>query len=269
MRETTLLIATLILLLFSGCNGEKDTFSFRKTEYKYIEFVREDATCEKHCIEEYIIHSNGVTLIKKHFRGRMPEIIIGTIPLNKAEALIQATGNLIRDEGNEGIECTECRIYHIFYGDKEKTNAYTVNMTDAPDKIKDLEEEIRENVEEINEMESFFVHFIYKKPGEYAVDYHFYPEGTVLYEEFGQGNGELIKSAIYTISPEDVDFMRKETTDDFFNSKTSLENCITVGLEWGYLEIEKEDKYRLIYTCGTGNSTADALFNKLMEKTRK
>ena len=64
---------------------------------------------------------------------------------------------------------------------------------------------------------------------------------TVLYEEFGQKNGELITSAIYTIRQEDVDFMRESTTEDFFNSKTSLENCIEKGLEWGYLEIKKED----------------------------
>jgi len=79
-------------------------------------------------------------------------------------------------------------------------------------------------------------------------------------------NGELVSSAIYTINQEDVNFLRDSVTDDYFSSTNNLKNCLDKDLEWGALAIKKGNKYNLVYTCGGSSSTADRLFDELLER---
>ncbi len=263
-------IALILVILASACMDTGDTFNFRKTDMRYYEFVYEDLTCETICFEEYIVHSNGLVLIKKETRAEgitKTGIDTGTIDKTRAEELIQKTENLVGAINTGGVDCRECQIYHIFYGDPEKTASLTGYAEDAPEPIKEIGEETRLALKNIKPIDPYFMHFIYKKPGNNSIDYHIYPDGTVLKEEFGQKNGELIKSAIYTLSQRDIEHMIESTTVEYFTSEDNLLNCNKNGLEWGYLEIKKDSDYRLVYTCGTGNSAADRLFNEMLRKT--
>jgi hypothetical protein len=265
-------LATILFLMIalSACMGPEDTFDFRETDMRYYELVHEDATCRETCLTEYIIYSNGLVFLKKETmenEARETEIELGTIGGDRAEDLIQKTEEFIGDSNTRGVDCRECRLYHVFYGGRGETRSVTEYIEDAPGYIKELESETQDAVEDLNPEDSFFLHLIFKKPGQYAVDYHFNPDGTVLREEFGQRNGELISSQIYSLDPEEVRKLRDSITGEYFTSNSSLENCHINNLEWGYLEIKKDSDYRLVYTCGTGYSAADMLFKELFEKT--
>jgi len=264
---TTILLITVAI---SGCTTQKDTFDFKETDMKYYEFVYEDTECKDECLTEYIVHSNGLVFPKKETNtGGMinTEIYIGIIDKKKAETLIERTKTDIGNTNTEGIDCDSCQLYHIFYGEKEITRSFTTRTENAPGFFKDIEENTSQELKTQTPLEPFFIHLIFKKPKENAIDYHFFPDGTVLKEQFGERNGELLSSAIYTISQKDMDAMKQSTTNDIFASSDNLDRCDKNNLEWGYIEIQKGTSYKLIYTCGTGNSRADKLFSELLKKT--
>jgi hypothetical protein len=257
MMKGILAVALILVVLAVGCTEHGEKFDFKETDLSYIEFVRE----EPESFEEYIIHSNGLVLEKKAERIR-----IGHIDGKRAVEIIERAGDGMKDT-TEGIDCEECGIYHVFYGSPRETLAYTVRMDEAPQYVLELEEETKKVADELVRGEAFYVHFVYKRTGEYVTDYHFYPDGTTLLEEFGPRNGELKNSRIYRLEREVMERIKREIPDEYFTSENDLMGCNSRDLEWGYLEIQKDGRYGTVYTCGTGNTAADELFNEFLEKT--
>lgn len=220
----------------------KDEFEFKETDISYYEFVYEDFGCKNDCFIEYIVHSNGVVFTKKETmadKGRKTEINLGTIDKNKAEDLINYTKKIIENLGTKNVNCADCRFYHIFYGSPRETKAFTTYFENAPEFIAEINAVTESALKEIRPLESFFVHFVFQPVEGNSIDYHFYPEGTVLKEEFGKKNGELLFSAIYFLDLQEINNLKKIVTDDYFISLDNLNDCNAANLLWGYLEIKK------------------------------
>jgi len=264
------MVLVLMALMVSSCTSDKKILEFHKTEMGYLEFVYEDTSCDSDCMREYIVMSNGAVLekIEKEIgRENGTEIIIGSIDVNKADELIKAAEGITVNFSNNGLDCEGCRLYHLFYGSKKKTTSFTTLVSDAPEFMEKFEEKIKLVLESQESKEQFFIHFVFKKPQNNIVDYHFFSDGIVLKEEFGSKNGELALSEILMINKREIDDIKGLIKEGAYNSKDNIKNCLKKGIEWGYIEIKNEDKYGSIYTCGEGTSEADKLFLELIEKT--
>ena len=114
--------------------------------------------------------------------------------------------------------------------------------------------------------EQFFVQFVYTKLGQNSVDYHFFSDGSVLREEFIGDDLVLGPVSVFEIEKSELDSLKKKFDSEFFDSKSSLDNCPLNGLAHGYLEVMNNDKYNFSWTCGTLDSRVDIVFNELMEE---
>ncbi|MBU0758687.1 MAG: hypothetical protein KKG59_02510 [Nanoarchaeota archaeon] len=242
-----------------------ERFDFQETDLKYFEFVHENPSCEIYCDIEYIVVSNGMTLTKtKDFVGR--EIIIGKIDPVDAEKLVRQTETQLGDLSNGGIDCRDCNINHIFYGDKSKTQAFTTYVDEAPEFIQNIHTDTERVLQSQQIPDQFFMNLVFKKNNEFAKDYHFFPDGTVLIEEFGELNGNLISSEIVKIDKSDMDTIRLSIEDGFFTSEDDSDTCWKKKLDYGYIQVLDKDKHNFVFICGIGDSSADRLFNKLVSK---
>ncbi|HIE33517.1 MAG TPA: hypothetical protein EYP86_00045 [Candidatus Altiarchaeales archaeon] len=144
-------------------NNSKNIFNFKETDLKYYELVHEDPLCETTCMNEYIVHSNGLVFIKRVHKGNCVDIEIGTINETMAISLIERAESIISDRKTGGINCTDCGVYHIFHGDSEKTTELTIYLRDAPISVMELENDTSNALNDLKPIEQFFVQFIYKK----------------------------------------------------------------------------------------------------------
>jgi hypothetical protein len=257
-------IGLVALILTVSCRSRDGPYEFTPTDLSYFEFVNEDGLSGD--MREYIVISNGVALSKiKH--GSSANVTLGQIPLEKTETLMSSVRQRRDSLAGGGIACKGCELYHLFYGDAAGTNALSVRSADAPGWLPEIEVETAAASRGTELAQQFFVHFIYSESGEDAVDYHIFSDGTVLREEFGDANGDLLASTITKIGQADIADLASMVDDSFFSSISSLKGCQPIGLDYGYLEIHKSYQYGLIYTCGTESSKADAIFNHLMTKT--
>lgn len=270
-----LLIVSIFFLFLVSTRKEPPiivakTFELKSVDASYYEFVDEDTNCKDICYTEYVVLSNGMAFAKKEIKldgEKKAEVSLGLMDKDKAGDLIRQARDLMGGSSSTGINCTDCRLYHLFYGDKSETRAFTSRVENAPRFMFRVQEMTIPAFADIRLLDPFFVHFIFGTQGGNAVDYHFYPEGTVLREEFGRNNGELIASKIYTLNPDGLEILKDLVTDDYFRSEDSdLKDCGREGLEWGYLEIQKGADYKTVYTCGSGASGADKIFNELLNK---
>lgn len=251
---------------------KNEALDFRKTNLSYYEFVYEDLSCEgKSCLtEEYIVFSNGLVFEKNEAQSdekEKAEIRIGTIEKNEAEKLIGYAKNIPDGLNAGGIDCNDCQLFHVFYGDQIQTKAITKRVEDAPESMRKIKEMTEKALEKLESSNPSFVHLVFEPKGESAIDYHFYPDGTVLKEYFGVNNGDLLSSAIYSLNSEETAELTGMIKEDYFKSTDNMEECVKTDLSWGYLEVKKGDAYRTVFTCGTGQSGADKLFKELLNKT--
>lgn len=266
------LISGLFTLMFivSSCKPQKDVIRFQNTSMSYFEFVYEDASCSMDCSREHLVISNGITFTRTETAlGSKKNVMIsiGEIDAKNAALIIGEAEKITINHAAKDIICKDCRAYHLFYGDKGKTKSFSTLAYDAPDFIQRFEKTVQSALQNEKKLEPFFIHFIFEKTNKEAVDYHFYFDGTVIKEEFGPGNGDLISSAIYKINDFEIKKLRQLVTKGFYSSAENLENCRKNNIDWGYLEIKDKDDYGLVFTCGTGESEADKLFLDLLKKT--
>jgi hypothetical protein len=261
----------IIVMLLPSCGKKGDLLKFQGTDLEYYEFVYEDTTCNTDCFREYIVISNGFTLTKieaKRDGQKTTEVSLGTIDTNAAEEVIGYTESIMAGYKTNGIMCSECRLYHVFYGDNRITRVFSDYGDNTPESIKGIEKQTQLALKDIKESEPFFLHLVFKKVNKDSIDYHFFGDGTVLKEVFGINNGELKSHMIYRIDGSELRMLKDSVNDNFFiPSSNNLHDCEKNDLEWGYIEIKDKENYGLSFTCGTGNSAADTIFLDLFKKT--
>ena len=265
---TMLSLLLLCSTILASCtpNNPSNRFNFKETRISYYEFVHENPACLEYCSAEYIVFSNNLIFSKIKDRNG-EELMIGHIPESEAKVLLELATQAIGNRNNDGTDCTTCDLYHLFYGDSRRTQAFTILRKDSPAFIEQLKEATENALENQQKPEQFFLQLVYTKKDEDSIDYHFFIDGTVLYEVFGKRNGELKSSAVYTITDQEVQDLRDLIGPGVYSSEDNLMDCPKIGFDYGYLFIKDEDEEDIIWTCGTGQSPADMLFNTLFEKT--
>jgi|WetSurMetagenome_2_1015567.scaffolds.fasta_scaffold13451_6 hypothetical protein len=256
-RITPLLF--FVLLLPCCSSPQSDRFSMHPEDMRFFEYVSESPAS----FREYLTLTNGATLVKIH-NGRDVQIKVGAISRGIASNLIEK-GLVLIKENNKGIECSGCSLVHLFYAGKE-TKAYTVVAENASSNIKDLEGVFSGSLENMSEPDRFYVHFLFQRQGGDIIDYHFFPDGTVIKSVFGSANGELKEARFYSIGKNDHNEIRSRASEEVLSSWDDMLGCVASGLMWGTVEVYRDGKYALINTCGTGESAADKLFSFLMKR---
>jgi len=252
------LVCLAVILVLSGCSNNQGTGN-------YYEVVHERANCDPYCSLEYLLVSNGYILKKEsHSRGSVQhDITIVKISSSKAEQAIASTHNLITEHKTE--RCVNCNEFTFFTLKEGQPFMHVTSEENSPDEMKTIFETTKELFEEGTEAESFFVQFVYKKIAQNSIDYHLFPNGTIVKLEFIGNSYDLGAAEVYDLETEQIEEIRNLIQPEYFSSESSLHECLTKGLEYGYLEIQKDDQYHFVWTCGTENSEADKLFNDLFE----
>ena len=135
----------------------------------------------------------------------------------------------------------------------------------TPNEVKQILENSKELFKTGVRQEDFFIQLVYKKLGQKTIDYHLFPNGSILYEEFDDGIN-LTSARVYTIGEEKLKRIKNLVKPNFFESESSIVNCYTIGFDYGYLEVKSGSLYNFAWTCGTEDSDADELFNELRKE---
>lgn len=229
-------------------------------DMRFFEYVSESPGA----FQEYLVLSNGVSLVKKHVNGSNV-ISVGRISKEDSYAIIEK-GLALLKEDNEGLDCSGCSLVHLFYADDSGTHAYSVLAQNASPEISDVEGIFSAELQNLSGQDQFYVHFLFQRQGEDIIDYHFFPDGSVIKSVFGTGNGELKEAHFYSISEKDRSDLKFMASEDVFSSGDDLLGCVPAGLMWGTVEVYRDEKYVYIDTCGTGESAADKLFAFLKKR---
>ncbi len=249
--------AILLFLFLQGC-------ATNNSDLEYLEIVHEIKTCDPYCSVEYILLSNGMMLKKQSNTEDIihHEIEFVKIDESVAKEVIESAKQNVFESLNE--RCYNCDEYTLFFNDKEKSFMYSVNAKNAPLFLKNIKDNLAQLFSSGVATDQFFIQFVYKRIGYNSLDYHIFPDGSVLKEEFAGVDYTLASSEIFLITPEKLNELNNSISEDFFDSQSNLEKCYTKGLEHGYVEILKNDSSKFIWTCGVMESEADLLFNKLL-----
>jgi hypothetical protein len=257
--ERMIPVIFLVLLIPCCSSPPSDRFSMQPEDMRFFEYVSESPGSFK----EYLVISNGVSLVKNHV-GRDNAISVGRISRDDSFVIIEKGLSQLK-ERNKGVDCSDCSMIHLFYADDRGTQAYSVLAQNASD-IRGLEGVFSVALKNLSGVNQFYVHFLFQKQGGDIVDYHFFPEGSIIRSVFGPGNGELKEARFYSIGINDLSDMRSMAPSDVLSSKDDMIGCVSAGLMWGTVEVYRDGKYALINTCGTGESAADKLFSFLMKR---
>jgi len=208
---------------------------------------------------EYIITGKGLIFRKDGIYPDIPVIALSkTIP-EKAAAIFSKLDPR-RDSlpaPGDSINCKSCAVYHLFYHDGNQTIRYNIEKQQGSPFMESLLAEA-EAAFSLGEMQSpFFIQLVYSKQGN-ARDYHFFANGTVIREDFGPTEGELIDAAIFSIDAKAADMVPASV----FSSPQTTSGCMKY--DYGYLEIRKGENYVFTYTCGEGSLAADLLYLNLL-----
>lgn len=248
----------LAITLLSGCTTEK-------SDGVYYEIVLEKADCDPLCKEEYILLSNG-TMMKKYTPEKgifKDEIEIVKIDESTAKEAIEMVQNLPITESKS--RCEFCDEYTLFMIKEGAAFMFVDTEDNTPNEIKEIFDSSTELFKTGEKEEDFFIQFVYKRLGQNSIDFHFFPNGAVLYEEFDE-QLNLTKARVYDISEERIEFLKNSVKPEFFEAQSSILNCYRVGLANGYIEIKKGNSYNFVWTCGVEDSSADELFNALLKE---
>ncbi|MFH1448545.1 MAG: hypothetical protein ABIG39_06810 [Candidatus Micrarchaeota archaeon] len=252
----------LLAVLLLGCTGTKPP---PQSEGSYYEIVWEHYGCSGGpCFIEYIVTWNGVVM-KKEIQGNIrsrPTILFAKADTALAnEEIRYVAENMLQ---GRNAECEECRIYHVFYHGPEGTKWHAVEAEDASEFVLSVEERSERLFRSSEPQERFFIHLIYKKSGP-TKDIHIFGDGTIIAEDFGKGEGELLSAGTGRIDPESLE----DILDGFFSSQDNFQGCGRMGFEYSYIEAVDGDRYALVETCGAGETPADILFNRVLELVRE
>ncbi|MFH1257395.1 MAG: hypothetical protein ABIG96_03770 [Candidatus Micrarchaeota archaeon] len=209
---------------------------------------------------EYIVTDKGLIFRKEGAYPDVPKIALSKASPEKATALFSRwDGSLVPQDS---INCNNCAIYHLFYHDGQETIRYNIEKGSGSTFMENLLAEA-EAAYSSGEMQTpFFIQLVYSKAG-LARDYHFFEDGTVIREDFGPAEGELIDAAVFSIDGRAIDLV----TDAPFSSPQPDSSC--TKYDYGYMEIRKGEKYVFSFTCGEGTSAADLLYSKLLMLVEK
>lgn len=255
--ERTAPLIFLILLLPCCSSHQSGRFSMQPEDMRFFEYVSESPGS----FREYLVLSNGVSLVKEH-TGRDNMISLGKVSGEDSFEIIEKGLRMLK-ENNKGIDCSDCSLIHLFYADYSCAQAYSVLAQNASSDVRDLEDVFSGTLQNLSGLDQFYVHFLFQRQGGDIIDYHFFPEGSVIRSVFGPGNGELKEARFYSISMNDLLDMRSKASEELFSSGGDMLGCVPAGLMWGTVEVYRDGKYALINTCGTGESAADKLFSFL------
>lgn len=258
--------------MFGGGSNEDEFFNFKDTELNYFEYMYDDPVCrDGNCVKEYIVHSNGIVFSRNEFianGSKRASTKTALLSRKKAEELIKYTRDHMEIFNPEGINCYDCGLVHIFYGDQLGTKSTTSFIDQSPQATRDIFIATEAAISEAIFVDPFFVHIVFNSLWGDTDDYHFYYDGTVLKEVFGDKNGELLSFNIYSIEKNIMDEIKTTISDDYFSAIDNDLPCIEEGLKWGYVEIQKGSDYNFVYTCGAGDSAADKLFKDLLKRIK-
>jgi len=275
MRKKIPLVIILIFILavFIKIKFSINNFAHRINNFSYYEFVSEDPGCKQACSTEYIVNSNGVVLRKVESnigRDRLVKVNIGIIAKDKAQELILNVKTLVKAFKSEAIESYNRRLVHILFSDPDETKSVTKYADDAPQWISEVENNTDLALEATMPVESFYINFVSVPQKGNSLSYHFFPDGTILREEFTKKGRQLISAKAYSIDEKEISAIKEIIPQAYFNSSAGeINGCRDSGLEWGYIGIKKGGDYKVVYTCGAGNNIADNLFKALSKKIKE
>lgn len=255
-------IFLLVLIMCVAACTQQESFEFHPSPTSYYEFVYEDALCEQECMREYLLFSHGLLFYKQV--DDQATMTLGSIDSLLATDIIDHAKDSIGQVQSPGLDCDQCASYHLFYGDQEHTFSRAILAQEKPPYLNVLESRLTQAQQTQTLQETQFVHFIFHREDGIGIDYHFFPDGTVLYESFGLKNGELLSSAMYTMSPEDFTSIFAQIHENFYQAENSFDDCNKKQLEWGYVEIRDKDQYHEVFTCGKGGG--GKVFNYLFSR---
>lgn len=255
-----LIFFTLAVLFLSGCP--------QKSGLLFYEVVHERADCRPYCSLEFIVLSDG-TMLRKEALGSSNEFDghqVGLVKISEEKA-IEAI-RFVEQSGLEqgGERCSGCSEFHVFFLKDKKPVMFLTEEEKAPSSIFSIMENSKKIFSQGEQGEDFFAQFVFKRFGRNAVDYHFFPSGVVLREEFSEPGSRLFGAELSELSLEKNNALKSKIAPGFFGSVSGLANCQKAGLEYGYLEIKKNGSYDFVWTCGTESSAADQLFNDLLKE---
>ncbi|MBU1198016.1 hypothetical protein KJ765_05930 [Candidatus Micrarchaeota archaeon] len=242
------------------------------SEGSYYEITEQTPQCDsgpKPCFIEYLVVDNGL-ILRKSFNA--PTRKTPSITLRKVDrALVVAELAYVKEQLVQGrdVNCAECSVYHAFYHDENETN-YLAVQVDKPSAyhsyavVLGIQERTMALYDGAVSQTPFFIHLIYRKRGQPAIDYHLFEDGTVVYEAFGDLDGELLEAHVFRIDPEPLPLL----LDGFFDSSVDFDDCSRDGYVYSYIEASDGEQYAEINTCGKGDSPADRAYTQLLEWIR-
>ncbi len=249
-----LVFFVLVTMFFSGCVTDSGF---------YYEIVHERNGCDPYCSLEYILLSNGTMMKKLNLQDNYDyEIKVAKIDSARAEEAIKNVEDLVSEY--KETRCSNCNEYTLLMQQKGKSFMHITEEENSDSALKEILEDSALLFSEGEQLEPFFVQFVYKRLGQNAVDYHIFPNGSVLREEFVGDSQVLGPVEVFEITEEKAGLLEEKFDADFFDSETGLSDCHENGLEYGYLQLMKGDSYAFFWVCGTGDSRADKVFNELL-----
>jgi len=222
MKIKILAIALFSMVLLFGCVKQN-------SDLRFYEIVHEKSDCKPSCSLEYLLISNGI-MLKKESQGAYPnhKIEIFSIQKEKAEELVNLTSANIKESAGE--ECRNCSLFTLFISAKEKPISFFAKEESASNFIVGLEQKTAALEKEGKKEEQFFIQFVFQRLGNNAIDYHFFPDGTVLKEEFTGNSFSLANATLYKIPEEKIAQIKSAVKPEFFASESGIENCPRKGL---------------------------------------
>ncbi len=257
MQKAVLLLGALVFLF--GCTASPQGLL-------YYEIVLEKSGCKPYCSLEYIVLSNGLVMKKQSNSQTVIENtieIVKTTPEKAAQAIKFAQDNLSEQKFDK---CNSCDQFVFFTNKKPDLFMFVSRQEEAPDFLNKIFENSQNLFSGGEKVEQFFVQFVFKKIGKNAVDYHFYPDGSVVKETYVGSSQELAGADAFMLNGQQLGFLKSQITGGLFDSKSGLENCQKNGLEYGYLEVLRDGEYIFEWTCGTRASKVDTVFNEYLRE---
>lgn len=254
------ILGVVLLFLAVGCTKPPVPDS----KLTYFEFVIDKERCnEPVCFLEYIVASDGSFLEKSAFRNGVDipaEIFLGQLDSEQAASLLSFVGQNLQ---NQTEPCQEC--YRLYYSDGTRLFRQEIPLEPQNETLERLRTLLAEAKKTAVPAPDFFAKLVFKEYQKPTVDYHFFPSGLVIKEEFSD-RADIFSGAELSIRKEKILELQNQVDDSFFDSQTAPSwqptfNCLP-DISYGYLEIKKNGKYASKWVCGGGNTAADRLFAK-------
>lgn len=264
MKKKTVPVITFILVLaICGCTAPKEKITLIETDMSYAEFVHSCPDCQEYETDEFILLSNNLLFRKSSMDRYAKDVNMFLAYLDDPEMqnLLNGLSGFAKTDALADINCPQCELYRIYYGDGQQTYRYSTEASNAPTAVLNYQMSLERAIQTSNPMDQLFIQFVYTLLEGPTHDYHFFPDGTVLYEAFGESEGELITAKLFRIAQQDLESVRGFIKEGFFSSDDSFEGCASSGLLHGYVSVYLDGRYALVWSCGESDSPASNTFN--------